>query len=175
MDCMIFKIGNSRSYFRILPWIVILLSGVCQGEANCPWLNAATAGGVLGGAVNVTVTNTNKTSDDATCYFSRQSLQVVDALQIRVITMRDPAKEFASYKEPCGANANPLKAIGNEAIECSLEGKAGQYAQQVIGRVRNRAFIVNLGTSMRNDPVMTPDSMRAKVRSVAEQVTGNLF
>jgi hypothetical protein len=42
----------------------------------------------------------------------------------------------------------------------------------VVGRVRNRAFIVLLSTS---DSSMTQSSLREKARRVAEQVAGNLF
>jgi hypothetical protein len=53
----------------------------------------------------------------------------------------------------------PLKAIGSEALAC--RGEAGE---QVVGRVRDRAFLVRITT---ND--------REKVRKVAEMVAGSMF
>jgi len=53
----------------------------------------------------------------------------------------------------------PLKAIGSEALAC--RGEAGE---QVVGRVRDRAFLVRITA---ND--------REKVRKVAEMVAGSMF
>jgi hypothetical protein len=54
-----------------------------------------------------------------------------------------------------------MKAIGNEAVACSDGG-----AEQVVGRVREHAFLVRLSG--------TPGA-RVKVRGIAEQVAGILF
>jgi hypothetical protein len=61
----------------------------------------------------------------------------------------------------------PLKAIGNEALACSDD-----HAELVVGRVRDRAFLVRLGT---NDHSTQPSALREKARRVAEQVAGILF
>jgi len=53
----------------------------------------------------------------------------------------------------------PLKAIGTEALACR-----GETGEQVVGRVRDRAFLVRITT---ND--------REKVRKVAEMVAGSMF
>jgi hypothetical protein len=181
--------------------VFLLLPALCRAEDVCLWLNAATAGGVLEGAVTTTVSraNTNapslptpnakssagptsanpsnpsyssKAIDDADCVFVRQPGSFAGELQIDVRTMNEPGKEFAAYAARCGAHPIPLKAIGNEAVACTLNGKTGQTSEQVVGRVRNRAFIVLLSTS---DSSMTQSSLREKARRVAEQVAGNLF
>ena len=77
--------------------LVLLLALPCfAGAAEiCPWLNAATAGGVLGGPVAMTVTRA-KTGDDATCDFVRHDGSLLLELRIEVETMPSPAKDFAS-------------------------------------------------------------------------------
>jgi hypothetical protein len=128
---------------------------------RCPWLNAATAAGVLGGSVtSVTVT-------DDSCNFTRQDGSRVSELRIETQVLHSPAADFRSYASRCPAPTTPLKAIGNEALLCS----SGDFAQ-VIGRVRERGFIVSISTK---GTTPDPDTLRDKARQVAEQVAGILF
>ena len=46
----------------------------------------------------------------------------------------------------CGSGAEQLKAIGNEAQACAYQGKPGWIAEQVVGRVRDQAFLVRIST-----------------------------
>lgn len=132
-------------------------------ETGCPWMNAATAGGVLGGGVTETVT---KNHDDADCEFARGGKK----LSIEVKTMGDPAKEFPAYLARCGKHANPLRAIGNEAVACMVKDAGGRPAGQVVGRVRTRAFVVRVSGGGLSQAELT-----GKATDVAEQVAGNLF
>lgn len=134
----------------------------------CPWLNAATAGGVLGGAVTGLTVKRATAGDDASCDFVRREGSLALELRIAVETMRSPAKDFVTYAARCPAHAVPLKAVGNEALACS----DGQLAEQVVGRVRDRAFLVRISTSDRSSP---PSALRDKASKVAEQVAGILF
>jgi hypothetical protein len=145
---------------------IAYLPAIGAAAEGCPWLNAATAGGVLGGPVTVTVKRA-PAGDDASCDFVRHAGSLMFELRIEVETMRSPAKDFSSYAARCHSNAVPLKAIGNEALACSDEG-----AEQIVGRVRNRAFVVRLGT---NDRSTQPAALREKARQIAEQVAGILF
>jgi hypothetical protein len=138
----------------------------CVAAEICPWLNAATAGGFLGGPVAMTVTRA-KTGDDATCEFIRHDGSLALELRIEVETMPSPAKDFATYAARCHSAAVPLKAIGNEALSCKDEG-----AELVVGRVRDRAFLVRISTSDRS---AQPSALRDQARKVAEQVAGFLF
>jgi hypothetical protein len=131
---------------------------MAAAEERCPWLNAATAGGVLGGSVQVTVT-------PASCEFVRKAGAQETTLRIEVTAASAPNAH-------CGPGAKPLKAIGNEAAACSYEGKAGWMAEQVVGRVRDQAFVVRIGT---NDRSAMAKTLREKARNVAEQVAGILF
>ena len=93
---------------------------LCAASENCPWLNAATAAGALKGSVTFTVTHPAADKTDATCEFVHREGAVLSKLQIEVETMKDPSREFVSYTAKCGRNATPLRAIGNEALLCSL-------------------------------------------------------
>jgi hypothetical protein len=189
---------------RILPRILLIaflsFPLLCRAEENCLWLNAATAGGILGGAVTVSVTHAKplppniqpanvksgtgpmsanpsgssyagNTVDDSDCAFHRQP-PVVGELRIQVRTMSEPAKAFAAYAARCGARGTPLKATGNEATVCDLNKKSSHLSEQVVGRVRDRLFVIDLSIQ---DPSITQSVLREKAESTAEIVAGNLF
>jgi hypothetical protein len=189
-----------RTLRPILLIVFFSFPALCRAEESCLWLNAATAGGVLGGAVTATVSpakahppkvqTANAKSgagplsadpevagyagtgmDDSDCAFFRQP-PIAGALHIAVRTMSAPAKDFASYKARCGPHAVPLKAIGNEAFACTLNEKTGQRSEQVVGRVRERSFVIRLSIA---DPSMTQSLLREKAQKVAEIVAGNMF
>lgn len=138
---------------------------MCLGEESCPWMNAATAGGLLGGEVTATVTHSSKNREDGNCDFVRRQRSLVYELAIQVETMTPPEKLS------CGGQSTALKAIGNEAYACSL-AKEGEISETVVGRVRDRAFIVRAST---NDRSALQSSFREKAKTAAEQVAGNLF
>jgi hypothetical protein len=140
---------------------LILSIAVClptMAADQCPWLNAATAAGVLGGAVRQAVT-------PASCEFVRQEGGSHLTLRIEVEAAR------ASHAE-CGTGATPLKAIGNEAQACSYAGAEGQPAEQVVGRVRDQVFLVRIRA---NDPSVPAKTLREKAVQIARQVAGSLF
>jgi hypothetical protein len=144
---------------------------LCQTTDNCPWLNAATAAGALKGSVTFTVTRSGPDNADATCEFTHQEGAALTSLRIQVDTMKNPAREFASYSAKCGQNATPLRAIGNEALVCNLRAK-NQSSEQVVSRVRERAFIVRMSSNLA--PTGESD-LRERTQKIAEQVAGFLF
>jgi hypothetical protein len=156
----------------LMSCVVMFMSGVCESKESCPWLNEATAAGILEGSVTVAVTHNNSNKEDASCEFIRQQKSVATVLRIEVATMTESAGTFASYAARCGSNGTPLKAIGNEAVVCSVEVKKRQVGEQVVGRVRNRAFIVSVSS---NADSAESSELREKARRVAEQVAGFLF
>ncbi len=137
---------------------------MCAAEEKCPWLNAATAAGVLSGTVTATVTQT-------TCEFIRRDGSIESALRVEVEAIGAPSA-WASLVEQCRSDKVPLKAIGNEAIACTCTEKKGQTAEQVVGRVRNQAFLVRITT---NSHTATSAAIREQTRKVAEQIAGYLF
>jgi len=142
---------------RTLVAVAILWPALTAAQGRCPWLNTATAGGVLEGAVVVKVAPTN-------CEFTRKIGDHEAILSIDV----NSAKARATH---CGPGAEPLKGIGNQAQACTYEGKAGWTAQQVAGTVRDQAFLVRIET---NDASLARMARERTVRA-AEQVAGILF
>jgi hypothetical protein len=136
-------------------FVIVVLAAACQAEETCPWLNAATAGGVLGGAVQTQIT------PHVCSFVSRQG-----ELRIQVETIA------ASHPDHCSGASEQLKAIGNEAAACAVESKDGRIAEQVAGRVRDQAFTITITT---DDRSVSRNLLRDKARKVAEQVAGNLF
>ncbi len=153
---------------HLLLGIFIVLPALCQDQQTCLWMNSATAGGLLSGAVTSRVIHSSKNKDDATCTFSRGTYE----LQIIVETMAARSRQFAKFTSTCGSSAAPLKTIGNEAVACSLNPGNGGVGEQVIGRVRDRAFIIRIST---NNQSIAPASLLEKASIAAEQVAGNLF
>ncbi len=153
--------------------LAMLLPTVCHGQAKCPWINEATARGILGGAVTLTA----KVSDhgDGVCEFSRQQGALVHQLRVSVDIMTDIPKQFPMYLAQCPPKSTPLRAIGNEAVMCSIQGKGDQSAERVVGRVRDQVFVVSVSSSAQDDPSMTREMRREKANLVAEQVAGILF
>jgi hypothetical protein len=162
-----------NSFSTFLLGVALLIPSVCRGQAKCTWINQATAGGVLGGAVTVKV----KLRDvgDGVCEFSRRQGKRVHRLRISVDVMTDIAKQFPTYLAQCPRNNTPLGAIGNEAVMCSIQNNRHEFGEMVVGRVRDQAFEVSLSSSAHNDPSLTQEIRREKAYLVAEQVAGMLF
>lgn len=138
-------------------WLILVVVA-CQAEERCEWLNRATAAGVLGGAVTATITKSS-------CEYVRGTGSESSSLWIEV------TRDYAAVRERCGAKGSPLKALGNEALACACE-RDREIGEQVVGRVRNQAFVVRLSTTNRS---ADRGSLREKVRKIAEQVAGSLF
>lgn len=138
----------------------------------CPWLNAATAAGVLEAPVTVSVTYFDQDGTDAACEFTHKADHTVRTLRIEVHSMKDLSHDFQRYLAKCGADATPLKAIGNEASMCSMPGANKDIAEQVVSRVRERAFIVAV---ISNGTAVKREIIRDKAQNIAEQVAGILF
>jgi len=150
-------------------WLVLLtaIPAITLAQNKCPWLNQATAGGVLGGEVTSTAIELSKAGDTGHCDFVRTEGSVRRHLFIEVERF-DPV----SYKEQCSAQHQRLKGIGNEAVACSLVGRPAEIAEQVVGRVRDQMFLVRFSTS---DLTAAAAPLREKARKIAEQVAGFLF
>ncbi len=133
---------------------------VARAEQICPWLNSATAGGVLGGPVTTTV------AQPSTCEFIRKG-PVTYTLRIEVTNTSD----FKSWLVQCGPKAAPVRGIGNQAVACDLV-KDSQVSAQILSRVRDRAFLVRVTANNTSAPLQR---LRDQARSVADQVSGNLF
>jgi hypothetical protein len=141
--------------------LILLLAFLPMAQATniCPWMNAATASGLLGGEV-VATSAISKSQDSGNCEFVRISNGAAK-LRIEVAIMKSPGSDFAAYLGKCASHSKPLKAIGNEAVTCSVP----QNGARVVGRVRNQAFVITLSPAGEDD----------SIRKAAEIVAGNLF
>jgi hypothetical protein len=146
----------------------------CSAQTQCPWLNAATAGGVLGGEVQPTLTNVT-TQGDATCHFTRRQDSSNLTLSIDVHTMTVPSKDFHTYLAQCNGTLLPLKAVGNEAFQCVPKVSSMNGEEQVIGRVRDRAFILTVNANLTRQPAPAKTGLSEETRNLAEQIAGALF
>ena len=142
-------------------------------QTKCPWINEATARGILGGPVTLTVTVNDKGA--GVCDYSRQQVAAVRHLRISVDNMTDIPKQFPAYLAQCPPKSPPLRAIGNAAVFCTIQDHTEQYAEKVVSRVRDQAFVVSVSSTVPNDPTMTPEMRREKANLIAEQVAGILF
>jgi hypothetical protein len=146
----------------------------CRAQTQCPWLNAATAAGVLGGDVQATVTPPTS-QGDTTCDFKRSQRSTVFELTIAVHTMALPLKDFATYLARCFGTVVPLKAIGNEAVQCVPSSNSFNGGEQIIGRVRDRVFVIDIKGGLPKQSASTQSGLSEEARNVAEQVAGALF
>ncbi len=173
-------------------WLAVVAVAMCVGmpragaaEARCPWLNAATAAGLLGGEVEMRVSapvepaGGMKTEPgvyamdqvrmdryDVSCEFVRKMDGGMYTLRIAVTTMRDVAKEFAAAVAGCGGRV-AIRGVGNEAYACVAAGQ-----EEVVARVRDRVFVM---TVKRGGKPGVPGELQADSRNLAEQVAGSLF
>jgi len=83
--------------------LILALAAVASlagaAETGCPWMNAATAGGVLGGGVTETVT---KNRDDAICVFVRDGMKL--SIEVK-------KGEFVAIMGPSGCGKSTLLNI----------------------------------------------------------------
>ncbi|MBB5342727.1 hypothetical protein HDF10_000677 [Edaphobacter lichenicola] len=164
-------------------WIAIIFMAIagtfaspmrCGAQTQCPWLNAATAAGVLGGEVQATATALTP-QGDTTCDFKRTQQASVFELKIAVHTMALPSRDFAAYLAQCSGTPVPLKAIGNEAFQCVPSNNSDNGGEQIIGRVRDRAFVIDIRRGSARQSTSPQNGLSEEARNIAEQVAGALF
>jgi hypothetical protein len=147
----------------------------CRAE-NCQWLNAATAGGALGGPITSKLVE-HTTADDTTCQFIRKQGDAISTLEIAVHTVAMPEKDYQNFRALCAAPATPLKGVGNEAVECTLHDKPNVTTEQVVARVRNRVFLLKWSMLATQDGTAAPsrEDLHDIIQNLAEQIAGSLF
>jgi hypothetical protein len=134
---------------------------------RCPVLDTATVAGAIG-ELELAVLHAENGSNYS-CVFTRSDYQLKVA-----VTALPGASDFARFAAAaCQAarDTTPVKAIGNEALACSV-GTGSHLEEKLVSRVRNQAFTLSLTTS---DKAATPKTLRSTNLMLAEQVAGNLF
>ena len=162
---------------RCLKWMMlfplVLLAARCEAQAHCAWLNDATASGVLNGPVTLDLETAP--DDQSICVFTNlKTAKDYSALRILVQPLKDVSKVVMSHESLCTSAPVALKGVGNEAVSCSADVGYSR-GEQVIGRVRDRLFIVTVSSTMAQDPSAARPMLQAKARSTAEQIAGALF
>jgi hypothetical protein len=162
---------------RKLKWMVffelLFLAASCKAQAHCAWLNDATASGVLNGPVSLDLESAP--DDENICVFTNlKTAKDYSTLRIMVQPLKDVNNAVVSHKSLCTSAPVALKAIGNEAISCSADVGYSR-GEQVIGRVRDRLFIVTVSSTIAQDPSATRRLLQEKARTIAEQIAGALF
>ncbi|MEI9969497.1 MAG: hypothetical protein WDM87_13070 [Terracidiphilus sp.] len=168
------KIVDGR-WIWIAAGVFSLLAGPCNAQSTCPWLNAATASGVLGGSATMEVNNTGVST--GVCVFHFQDEAQNNTLRISVIKADRPenaGKEMMPYESKCTASGLPLKGVGNEAILCASD-TAKSSGELVVGRVRDNIFTVAINAGTGDNPAATKDDLEDKAQEIAKQVAGILF
>jgi hypothetical protein len=166
---------RSRAVLKIIISLLAacLIASSAKAANNCPWLNEATASGLLGaqavGSFQAPV------GQPAICIFTQQSSGTTRILQIEVDTRPDAAAHLKALEKTCPSDSAPMQAIGNEAISCLLDDRGGRPGGEVLGRVRDQVFVIRVTTSQKNDPFLTRSALQRLINSAAEQVAGNLF
>jgi len=158
----------------LLALCLVCLPALANAKTGCLWMNEATASGLLGGDSVGTFTEAT-IGQPAVCAFTQQSKGVLRTLRITVVGAADPHASMGALERVCGADAAPLKAIGNEALTCSTNDRKGGHGQWVIGRVHDHVFTIRISSMLKDDPILNPDTLMARAYTAAEQVSGNLF
>jgi hypothetical protein len=141
---------------------------------NCAWLNEATASGLLGGDAVGDVSQAVP-GQPTVCTFTQMNTGGKRTLRITVEIAGDPHARLAAIEQGCGADAAPLKAIGNEAMICAADDRKAGIGERVVGRVRDQVFTITIASTLKNDPALSRDVLKVRISSAAEQVAGNLF
>jgi hypothetical protein len=139
-----------------------------QQPAPCPWFSSGSAQTVLGGPVSFHFQT--EENGQGLCEFASQSGRTAKMLRILVGKVD---------RHACPPESTQLKALGNEAVQCSRPDAQGHPWDVIAGRMRDVFFVV---TSNVSDAAATPktdgpptDPYSASIlERVAEQVVGNL-
>jgi hypothetical protein len=175
-----FSLGLQRSLLRmsapIFAMLCLSFAALPARAANaCPWMTEATASSLLGGDA-VGAYTAAAGAAPAVCTFTRSSPEATRTLRVSVeIVSASPHEHLATMEQTCGAHAETLQAIGNEAVFCSTQTPGASASELALGRVRDQVFTITLATSLKGDRELTADVLKAHLYTAAEQVAGNLF
>lgn len=141
---------------------------------TCPWMNEATASGLLGAEATGSFTAA-AAQQPASCVFTENSPGITRTLTITMEINQDWSGRMRDLLRECHDAPDAMRAIGNEAQTCVVMRPRGAHAELVVGRVRDQVFSIAIGTTVKNDPVLRPDELQNRIAVAAEQVAGNLF
>ncbi|MGB7986869.1 MAG: hypothetical protein WCF54_17020 [Terracidiphilus sp.] len=153
---------------------LLALPGFCRAANNCTWINEATVSGLLGGMAIVEVTEAD-TNGTTICEFTQQGDGFKRVFRLTVDVTSEAHARLESLVPSCKIDAFPLKAIGNEAQACTMNDLKSGQGERAIGRVRDQLFTILIYTSLKDDPILTRETLKIRINTAAELVAGNLF
>ena len=149
--------------------IVSATIATAQQPETCPWFSSGSAQAVLGGPVSFHFQT--EQNGQSLCEFTSQSGE--DTKMLRILVGK-------TDRHLCPPESTPLKALGNEAMQCRRADQQGHPWDVIAGRMRDIFFVVTtsnvpdaLTTPKADGPPVDPYSASILER-VAEQVVGNL-
>jgi hypothetical protein len=154
----------------LLLMLLPVAGSAAQTSNLCPWLSSGTAQKILGGAVSLTALSNGNWQ--GSCHFVHNDESKSESIDI-VIGEVDT--------HPCPQASTKLPALGNEAVQCSHPGQAGQQVDIITGRMRDVYFMVamtdvpNATQQLPSDAHLSSQYGASPLERVAEQVVGNLY
>lgn len=154
--------------------LLSLSSQISWADSSCPWINKATALGILDinqrshGAITSDVSATD-------CSFRYQGGEGLRTLRVSVEQAEDKKSSVKAPQMTCHSGGTPLPSIGNDAILCDPKKRGRLYEEQIIGGVRDFIFTIQITMPVENNSLSTRTMLEEKVKLAAEQVAGNLF
>lgn len=139
---------------------------------QCPWINVATVTALTGAPVSLDPVK--KTDEGGECLFRYANGKMAYRVRVIDVSAAEGAVSLAPYESQCASKRTRLNGIGNEAFLCSAKPRL-PYAAQVIGRVRNQVFIIDLPAGSMMEGSAKGSALRDQADAAAEQVAGNLF
>jgi hypothetical protein len=174
----IMKVTSSRATNRFLQLGLLFVTASLFGarasaQSTCPWINNATASGLLGGETQPSIT-LDSTGRAGACSFTFQRHQKLLVLNVAVQVNAEPPVHLASSAMGCTSETSTVAAIGNEALACRSD-RDGRFGERIIGRVRDSVFTITLSSTGERNVRLDRARMKSSLLTAAEQVAGNLF
>ncbi|MGO9796024.1 MAG: hypothetical protein ACLPLZ_07990 [Terracidiphilus sp.] len=137
-------------------------------------MNEATASAILGGEAMGMVTGSGA-EGAPTCEFTQLGAGFKRTLSVTVEVTPDSHARLQTIARSCAGDATPMTAIGNEALFCPIIDHKNGQGEFAVGRVRDQVFTITIKTTLKGDPILTPEMLIVKIDTSAEQIAGNLF
>ena len=172
--------ANALTVVRLLAKSSVVLAVFFAGSTaaraanNCPWLNEATAAGILDGDTTGQYVPPEP-GKPASCTFTQTASGETHQLVIVVEIAASPHDRMMTLMRTCGSQSEPLAAIGNEAVRCAAVTRGKPHGELVIGRVRDQVFTIAITTTATQDPLLEPHELAMRSQTAAEEISGNLF
>ncbi len=152
--------------------LLLLTPFVIHGQATCPWMNRATASGLMDTPMEAA--EVQGTSPNVTCIYNSPQGGDNTRLTIQVAQLTNLEKHFGAFDAMCQSKGERVAAIGNEAVLCAADDQKSR-TERVVGRVRDLAFVVTVSSSLRIKTPSPRDKMKMQATRIAEQVAGFLL